>query len=318
MARRVKKHTNKTAIGNCFALRARNYLRYVTNFHYALALLAGLVTALPTSEAVSEESNQKPELTLVLFDLYPFFFHGQDGTPSGMTLELVGGVLNELGIPYKTIVMPISRVFNEISNGRYDLTSTYHVPEIFPDIHFFGELGCQQIVLLPLKSSGIRNMKDIAGKRLTFVQGGRFDHLYSSSSKFTSLPAPNTLNMFRMAARGRVDAIIGNRMHLYAYRDDPISRHLVPEELWDTLDDAIPVMPIRMSFAMSKKSKFQHLVPVLENHVKQAHVQAEFARISIKYGEPTGGRCNIMKRSELSVFEALNGLNDEKVAEHHK
>lgn len=282
--------------------------------YFCAAFMLCLLTF--SSLSFAEEDRTIP--TFAIYRLHPFYYVDSEGSPSGLNYEIVKKVFNGAGVPHKVAILPIGRVFHAMEQGQHDFTMSYKVPDVFPGLKFFGSVGCQQIVLAPMRGSGIKSLPDAKGKRISFIQGGRFDKIFSKTKAFTRLPAINTLTMFKLAAYGRADAIVGNRMLLASYKNDPSVVHILSPDFWEEFDAAIPITPIEIAFSISEKSKFQHYVPILEAYTRTEEVQNFIHEIYSRYGETTGGRCNMMTKNKFTFSEATEGINSDRIAEHQK
>lgn len=250
----------------------------------------------------SDTPEQHTQPTVAFLEIVPFYYTNEDGQPAGLSYDIAELVFGALDQPYKSVTMPPPRVFHALSNGHHDFTLSYKMPKLFPRLTFFGLLGCQQIVLTPLKGSGIKTLADIKGKRIAYLQGGRFDRLYSSTGLFEGRTAVHTINMFKLAARRRVDAIVANKMHMAGHRNIDPEKIGLPSNFWNTLDTPIFITSIEASFAISNPSKFQHLIPSIESVIQTVRRDGTLEKLFKKYGEPTGGSCDAMPETPESLL----------------
>ncbi|MBL4789808.1 MAG: transporter substrate-binding domain-containing protein [Kordiimonadaceae bacterium] len=235
-------------------------------------------------------------------NLFPFFYKDESGSPSGFYYEVAELVFRDLGLAHKSTPMPIARVFREVSLGNQDMTVSYNMGDLVPDIEFFGSFGCQQIMLVPLKTAKMTSLKELKGKRVVFPMGGYFHKRFAKRTDFTAVAVNTTRSIFQLAARGRVDAVIFNNMALESYRKLGPERSEAPREILKLFATPIPIVPIEVSFSISKKSQVRHLMPQIEAYMKEAREQGRFAEIFKKYGEATCGDCSAMQARDTTFL----------------
>ena len=246
--------------------------------------------ALPVSGR--DPASNKP--TFVFIHTFPFYYLDENGQQTGFNYEIAKFVFDALEIEADFFGMPVGRTFREVNEGTQDFTTSYRMPDLFEGIQYFASFGCQQIVLMPLKNSGIKSFKDLVGKRISYAQGGRFDKTYSRRKDFVRVPAINTETMFRLVQRGRTDGVVMNTMAFESLRIASPPNQNLQSDIWTKFGDPVFIMPIEVAFGVSKKSKYRHLVPLIENFVSEGLEKDIFAPIFKKYGEATGGVCSAM------------------------
>lgn len=72
-------------------------------------------------ERIRTYTKENPLIYEGSWDLWPYTFLHEDGTPDGYSVELVRLILNRLNIPYETRLKAYYNVFNDLKEGRADL-----------------------------------------------------------------------------------------------------------------------------------------------------------------------------------------------------
>lgn len=169
------------------------------------------------------------------------------------------------------------------------------MPTAVPDAHFFATIGGQQIVLVPRKTAGIEKFGEIKGKRIAYFQGGRFDKLTSARTDFTRVALSTTDKKFQLLSLGRIDAVITNMVEFNNFRGLHPSESGMSVSDWDLLGAPVTVAPIEISFAASRAYEFPNLIPTIKDYVSKARAEGRFEPLFRKWGEPLGGKCELMQ-----------------------
>lgn len=235
--------------------------------------------------------DQPAPLRVGIYSIFPFYYMDSNGETAGANYELTSYILGELNMPFQLTVKPLARILQEIEHGTIDLMLAYRLPKILPNLAFSSAIGCQRIVLIPLKGSGVKTMGDLSGKRIAYLQGGRFDMMHSHRSDFTHVKAVDYIKMFQLVEQQRIHAFVANMMAYRAHRAFAPRESGLPPQSWDRFDTPHVVMAIETSFLTSPKSKFFQLLPAVNSFIGEAYKAGKFAPIFRKYGENTGGSC---------------------------
>lgn len=258
---------------------------------FPLVLLAELSAGVSAAEDVSAKQAQRERPRVALLNTFPYYFIDKYGTAKGFMTELAELVFTGINIGYDASPMPLGRVIRQSAAGIQDMAILYRLPEMFPDLEFFATVGCLEIILVPLKKSGIKGLDDIAGKRIAYMQGGRFDRVFASKVDIIGMPIANVRNIFAMAVISQVDAVVFNNMAFESSKTFPQRATGVYGNIWGEFAAPIALLEVELSFVVSRKSAFRSRVPEIEAFVLSAWGQRKIKTLFRKYGVETGGKC---------------------------
>jgi len=245
-----------------------------------------------------QEEQETPSFSLL--NSFPLYYVNKDGAPSGFTHDLATLIFSKTDIAYTSVPLPPDRLVRQLGAGLQDFTILYRLPEVFPEMEFFATLGCQHIVMVPLIGSGITKLADVSGKRVAYMKDGRFDRLYSTKIDMIGMPVGQVKNIFAMAAVGNVDAVVFNEIAFNSSkRFSKLDSGVLPGT-GEEFGEPIHLLEIELGIAISRKSRFQHLVPALKDFVESGRMAGAFEPIFRKYGSVSGGKCSILKVSTLT------------------
>jgi len=205
--------------------------------------------------------------------------------------ELAELVFTQTHIDYDVSPMPLGRLIRQSVAGIQDVTILYRLPEVFPGLEFFASVGCLEILLVPLKKSGIKAFDDITGKRIAYMQGGRFDKVFVSKVDIIGMPIANVRNIFAMAVISQVDAVVFNNMAFESSKIFTPRASGIYGDIWGEFGAPIALLEVELSFAISRKSAFRLKVPEIEKFVRSSEGERKIRTLFRKYGVESGGKC---------------------------
>ena len=157
-----------------------NYeLKILTLFALLLGLSASVGAQTPQQQQTKRVyTEDKPLIYEDVWDLWPYCFLNENGQPDGFNVELIQMICSELNIPYKIRLTSRQEAFNDLRDGRSDLTMAlsagYH-----DDYGQYGEntitLFTQSVATPKSKPVEIYNFKDL-GKHRVIVNDNSLSH----------------------------------------------------------------------------------------------------------------------------------------------
>lgn len=232
------------------------------------------------------------QVTLRWDDDPPFSMQLADGEVVGATVDGVRSVLHGMGCEARLVRLPWARALRELEQGRLDiLPGAFRKPEREVYAHFSGvvEEASRNILFMRRDAaarwpvSELLQLRDTAfrlGAQMEVSYGPSYLELMQTPAfhermKFSS----NRLNLWRMAAKGRIDGVIA----------DELSGQQEIEELG--LSELIQPTPVVVSsegveVAFSKKSVQPEFVQLYAEVLRKQIADGTQARIKQRYLQP--------------------------------
>jgi polar amino acid transport system substrate-binding protein len=221
---------------------------------------------------------------------YPPVMWKHNGTLTGIAAELAETICAELGVPFKFIPLPWTRALYNAENGAVDMIAGAYINKdrqryMDYSLPFMKDPGV--VFVMKEKSFPFKELKDLTGKKgvtmLGYSWGEDFDNFAKQTLNIKTVTKPD--QAFRMLERGRVDYFIYG---LY-------SGIVVAVE--QGLDRKIEYLPNYVSeedlyITFSKKSKFRHFLPRVNEIIERLKFEGTIKRWIKKYLEyfrKTGG-----------------------------
>ena len=153
-------------------------------------------------------AGDKKKLTIGLFDAAPFAFK-LNNKIKGITKDLADQLfLKDFDIKY--VVYPYSRIIESIRLGTIDLTIMYPNPKILSGSKQIAMTLGNDNILISLKSAGIINLEDIAGKKIGAIQGANYGVEFEKINlkRHNILNYKQSVKLLRSKRSKRVDGVI--------------------------------------------------------------------------------------------------------------
>jgi len=151
----------------------------------------------------------------------PYQIDQGDGPPTGIDMEMVKAVAEEVGCDVKFVELPWKRQLRQIKKGKIDLTPAANYTEKRDEFAHYSEpyLDFESILWVNAgDSEGYNSLKDFldGGKRLGVTQGWTYgdtaDKLIDMGEYQKQIDKNSKVKLnIRMTAAGRVDGTLGNR-----------------------------------------------------------------------------------------------------------
>lgn len=193
-----------------------NVPRWPFQFTIILAILISWVGVVGPAHAA------KPELQIITEITPPASFIDAHGNLTGLAVEVVQAIQQEIGIHIEIQVMPWARGYLELSRTpNIALFSTTRTPVRESLFHWVGPLLTAQWTMYALKGNGlnITNLDDAKSigrigvyrddARAQFLKGNGFDNLDICNNQDFN---------FRKLLVGRVDAVISSKLGMKEFR----------------------------------------------------------------------------------------------------
>ena|GEM_PF-2291551 len=270
---------------------------------YLVLLPARGIHAAPMAEPLAGSlagSLERENPRVALLSLFPYYYRDLNGEPAGFSYEAIELLFGATGFSFDHSAMPVGRIVRQMGSGIQDIAILYRLPKLLPEMDFFATLGCQQVVLVPIRGSNIARFEDVAGKKIAYLAGGRFDRMFVSKLDIIGMPFTNAYNIFAKAVLGNADAVVFNRIAYESSRRFDTRLSGVSAETLAAFDAPIPIVEIEVSLAISRKSKFRHIMPAMEAFAKSQAGKSKLEQLFAKYGSSTGGACSAKKDEKLS------------------
>ncbi|MBL4823297.1 MAG: transporter substrate-binding domain-containing protein [Colwellia sp.] len=234
---------------------------------------------------------EREQPILGVIDFFPFGYSLEDNIPRGMVFD-IEAVLEEVSsLKIDARLMSVARALRSASLGQNDLLFSYRDEQMVPNVIWLGNVGCLTPLVVSHKSSGIKTLDDLAGKRVGFVSLGYFDVKMKSKWPIKPVLLNDNFIMLKMLLRGRLDAIIINDGVLNAYLANQSILAELPEFWPQQLAQPLALETYETHLSMSKDSEFQALIPQFKQAILKAKQQGRFKEIFKKHGSKLGGYC---------------------------
>lgn len=241
---------------------------------------------------------EKPRVALL--SLFPYYYRDLNGEPTGFSYEVIKLFFGATGTSFDHSAMPVGRIVRQVGSGIQDIAVLYRLPDLLPALDFFATFGCQQVVMVPIRGSKITRFEDVAGKKIAYLVGGRFDRMFASKLDIIGMPFMNAYNIFGKAVLANADAVVFNQIAYESSRQFDPRLSGVSAETFAAFNTPIPLVEIELSLVISRKSKFRHLMLEMAAFAKSKIGKVKLEQIFRKYGSSTGGNCSVKKGQELS------------------
>ncbi len=240
--------------------------------------------------AIASEVN--PSLPIIsIMNWHPFGWQDEDGNPRGLEAEIIQKSLYDLGLEATIEVDPVARVIRNLQSGATHFSISYADPIMLPNIKFEGMIGCSFSTLVPLKGSEIKTISDIEGKRIGLPKDGYFDKAFTPLYNFEHIEISSNEQLFQMAPRDRLDALVINNIVWDSYRLRAHQEGGFDEGYWDIFDTPIILEEFKLVLAFHPDPRFENFAKTLGDYLLQAYERGDFIPIFEKYGVKNGGVC---------------------------
>jgi polar amino acid transport system substrate-binding protein len=181
--------------------------------------LAGLLAAaLCFASASAQDSIARIKergrlLAGVKFDTPPFGFLDEKNEPVGFDLDLVRKIGEHIGVPVELVKVTSPTRIPMLVSGNVDLVaaSMTHTRERDKTIDFSVTYYTGAQSLIVSKTSGIKSLKDLAGKQVAVQQGTTLEKNIAEAAPQAKVSAFKDYNSAWLAlVQGRVDALTGS------------------------------------------------------------------------------------------------------------
>jgi polar amino acid transport system substrate-binding protein len=249
-------------------------------------LLLGLVLCVPSVASAA------CAVTLRWDDDPPYSMQLADGEVVGIAIDSVRSVLQSMGCEARLVRLPWARALRELEQGRLDiLTGAYRKPEREVYAHFSGvvEEASRNILFMRRDAAArwpvsellqLRDTPFRLGAQLEVSYGPGYQELIQTPAFHARMKfSANRLNLWRMAAKGRIDGVIADE-------------HSGLQELKELgLSELIRPTPVVVSsegveVAFSKKSVQPEFVQMYAEVLRQQIADGTQARIRQHYLQP--------------------------------
>ena len=137
-----------------------------------LALLLTATAASAQGDSLRTFTEERPLVYEDAWDLWPYAFLNDKGEPDGYNIDLIGLLMNELGIPYTIKLKPAQESFEDLKAGRSDLTLALSVG-FHDEYGLYGEnaitLFTQSVATPKGKPVMIKNFHDLGKEGVSVV-----------------------------------------------------------------------------------------------------------------------------------------------------
>ena len=233
-----------------------------------------------------------PNIPIVsIIDWYPFGWIDENGTPQGLSVDITRHTFDAIGVEVIIEIDPVPRILRDVRYGNVNFTIVYNDPVMMKDIDFTGIVGCLYASMVPIKGSGIQSLDDVPNKRIGLANAGYFDVKFTPLYDFEHVEIVENHQLFRLAPRDRIDAIIINDAVWDAYRHRDQTTQEFGAEVWDAFGEPIIIEPIVTSFAVSPDPRFLDIAKAVGEYSQKAYQNGTYAEMFRKYGIKSEGLC---------------------------
>jgi polar amino acid transport system substrate-binding protein len=238
-------------------------MQFIRSLFYLSALFFSVF--IPLNHTLANEHFKKLKVAFVEFP--PMEYVGSSNKPAGVFIDITKAVLDNAGIDFEFVQLPVSRTYLYIKDGNIDLW-----PGLagIPALQGYVIESHSIPVTITLSAWHLKNntniegISDLTAKTVILINGYTYGGLLYKITKpefgMTALYAPNHLSGLKMLQRGR-------GQYLLDY-NEPIFNQL---ETYSVEDLSHTMLNIRDgAFIISKKTpKAQQLRQILDQSYKQ-------------------------------------------------
>ncbi|MBF0620505.1 MAG: transporter substrate-binding domain-containing protein [Magnetococcales bacterium] len=235
--------------------------------------------------------------TLALLDFFPFGRAGDSGKPIGLMVDMIREIEKASGIPIDIKLMPIPRALRSVTLGEADLMISYKDDQMLPGVTFLGNMGCLQALLIPHGNSHISSLDDLTDKRIGFISKGYFHIKFAHQFGLIPVEVPSNESMLHMTLRHWLDGFVINSIVLGAYKKGLAEHAHLPGDWQTKLGTPIILETMETHLSISRRSKLQHLIPVLSKAVETVKKQGLFQQLYDRYGGVDASNCGDLSDS---------------------
>ena len=194
-------------------------------FPLALLLCASLVGAAPAGaqDSIARIKERGKLLAGVKFDTPPFGFLNEKNEPVGFDLDLVRKIAERIGVTAEFVSVTSPTRIPMLVSGNVDLVaaSMTHTQERDRTIDFSITYYTGAQSLIVKRGSGIRGVKDLAGKRVAVQQATTLEKNIAAAAPQARIIGFKDYNSAWLAlAQGRADALTGSLNILQGFAKD--------------------------------------------------------------------------------------------------
>jgi len=220
----------------------------------------------------------KPRVSL--FISYPEAFKGQEGVFQGTSIDITRALEEGLGKELELQFTSWPRIMKYLGTSHYDFTFLFNVPSFKDRVLFLGKIGCFADIIVPRSDFKITDISSLNGKTVAFMQKGAFARAHADTDTFYKVPNSQSENMIRLLVNDRVDAIVIHSGQYHRLVNAGKPRPYYPENWRMKLGKPFVHRLYEVQVTLSKKSKYQHLIPkvrrvIIEQREKGAFDQAQ-------------------------------------------
>jgi len=241
-----------------------------------------LAVTLSFNLAIADNVKDKPKVAL--FISYPEAFKNPEGIFQGTSIDITRALEKRMGEELEIQYTSWPRIMEHLGTSRYDFTFLFNVPAFNDRVHFLGKIGCFADIIVPRRGLKINGIKSLEGKTVAFMQKGAFSRTYANSTRFFKVPNSQSENMIRLLVNDRVDAIVihSGQYHRLVNAEKP--RRNYPENWRSKLGEPFVHKLYEVHVALSKKSKYQHLIPKVKQAIIDQRKKGVFDQAQKNWG----------------------------------
>jgi len=181
-------------------------------------LLTAIFQHIPAAAAPSAGTTVPGYLTVALTGKYPpFSFYDRDGELAGFDVDVSRGVARELGLKLKIVTTEWDGILAGLLAGKFDaiIGSMAITAEREKQVDFSRPyyVSGAQLFVNSKTGGNIRDIGDLAGKRVGVVLGETFEHyLTEKHPEIETVTYKSTVDIYQDMLNGRLDGFVTDRL----------------------------------------------------------------------------------------------------------
>ncbi|MEO2281992.1 substrate-binding periplasmic protein [Pseudoalteromonas pernae] len=176
-----------------------------------IRIFAGLFLLVQCTFAVAEVT----KVTVVIDHAPPYSYTENVEQPSGLILDILQPITQELGVEIKTVSCPFSRCIHMLEQGEADVmgglirTPTREQQLTFLTPAYMALHSSFRFYSLRAAELTVRDYEDLYGKRIAVMRGAAHFSRFDKDAKLMKVPVTSEQVAVEMLLKHRVDLFIG-------------------------------------------------------------------------------------------------------------